>query len=264
MLGLGKLLTLEKLAEGVTFTNTKSVTFNGTNQGIDTSYGVDAAVRGSFTFSMWVKPADGVPLVTGIFMSTLPTATPFFVLALSLSNTGKLSFQFGIDSDQHTEASTSAIFSDGAASSWSHLAFVWTRVGDSDPGTVDIYVNGSAIATQTVLGNGGITGSEQDGATFTGSGQFNIGYMDTLNVTPISFYDGEMDELAFFREALSASGISEIYNSGVPTDLTLGGSNFSATNLELYYRFEDDFTDTTGTSDGTGVNSPTFTTDVPE
>ena len=262
MLGLGKLLTLEKLIER--FTNTKSVTFNGTNQGIDTGYGVDAAVRGSFTFSMWVNPADGIPTATSTFLGSLPSFSPIFLISITTGNTGKLTFQFAIGGDTHTEASTSTIFADGPASSWTHIAFVWTRVGDSDAGTVDIYVNGSAIATQTVLGNGGITGSEQDGADFGASGQFNIGYMDTTNTSPTAFYGGEMDEFAFFREALSASGISEIYNSGVPTDLTLGGSNFSATNLELYYRFEDDFTDTTGTSDGTGVNSPTFTTDVPE
>jgi len=261
MLGLGKLLTLEKLTEGVTFTNTKSVTFNGTSQGMDTGYGVDAAIRGSFTYSMWLKPTDGIPSNIGSLIGTFPSMSPMLVMNCGITTAGKLFFSFLVASKNVTITADAASFSDGAASSWSHVAVVWTRVGDSDAGTGVIYKNGSAIATTTT--GTGITGTEQDSATFSG-GEYHIAYVDTTISGPVQFFLGEMDEFALFREALSASGISEIYNSGVPTDLTLGGSNFSATNLELYYRFEDDFTDTTGTSDGTGVNSPTFTTDVPE
>ena len=59
--------------------------------------------------------------------------------------------------------------------------------------------------------------------------------------------------------------IAKIYNSGVPTDLKIDDGDYdNSGDLELYYRFEDDLTDTAGTSNGTSTASPTFRSNVPE
>ena len=263
-LRLGKSLSRSAdFAQRVSFINSKSISLNGTNQYVDTNYDTDAGIQGSFTISQWVKPTDGQPsgssdIIFGVFQSFSPTKLGPTIQVLT---SGKLSFSFMVGSDTHTETTDAVVFADGAASSWTHVAFVWTRVGDSDAGTAVFYINGSAVASTATLGNGGITGTEQDSISFVSSTFFIGAFAFPF---PSNHFPGLIDEVAFFREALSAAGISEIYNSGVPTDLTLGGSDFSATNLELYYRLEDDVTDTTGTSDGTAVNSPTFSTDVPE
>ena len=74
--------------------------------------------------------------------------------------------------------------------------------------------------------------------------------------TQDEFYGGLIDEVTVFTKALSASEVSDIYNSGAPKDES------AHDNLLLYYRFEDDVTDTAGTSDGTN-NGATFSSTVP-
>jgi hypothetical protein len=75
---------------------------------------------------------------------------------------------------------------------------------------------------------------------------------------------GNIDEVAIWDSALSASDITSIYNSGVPNDI-------SSLSPVAYYRMGDNDggTGTTitdqgsGGNDGTLTNGPTFLTDVP-
>jgi len=78
------------------------------------------------------------------------------------------------------------------------------------------------------------------------------------------FLNGYVDEVAIFNSALSASDVSDIYNSGVPADLTslspVGwwrmGENDGGTGTTI--------TDQgSGGNDGTLTNGPTFSTTVP-
>jgi hypothetical protein len=78
---------------------------------------------------------------------------------------------------------------------WYHLVIERTS------GTQKIYINnvlGSTLASQT--------------------GTFNIGQFGYVGTT--GFFQGEMDEISFHSQGLSASDVSAIYNSGVPDDLS--------------------------------------------
>jgi hypothetical protein len=87
-----------------------------------------------------------------------------------------------------------------------------------------------------------------------------IGKLGSANI----YGEGLIDEVALFNSALSASDITSIYNSGAPGDISslnpvgwwrMGDSNYgSGTTI----------TDQgSGGNDGTLVNGPTFSTDVP-
>ena len=78
------------------------------------------------------------------------------------------------------------------------------------------------------------------------------------------FVDGKIDETSVYGTTLSATDVADIYNSGVPTDLT-------AYSPIHWWRFGDDDggTGTTITDQGSAgedatlYNGPTFSTDVP-
>jgi hypothetical protein len=49
-----------------------------------------------------------------------------------------------------------------------------------------------------------------------------------------------MDEVALWDVELTAAAVAEIFNGGIPTDLTQSGSSYtSAASLQLYWRFEE-------------------------
>jgi hypothetical protein len=127
---------------------------------------------------------------------------------------------------------------------WHHIAFS-VDVGATN-GAI-LYLNGSVETTATV------SSFNNNGAGFT------IG-----DNTRSRFFDGQIDEVAWFHSALSGSDISSIYNSGVPTDI----SSYSPV---AWWRMGDNDggTGTTitdqgsGGNDGTLTNGPTFSTSVP-
>ena len=104
------------------------------------------------------------------------------------------------------------------------------------------------------LGVSAGTGTNSGTATFERFGVY---------ATSTQPFGGELDEISLFDSDKSAN-IATIYNSGVPTDLT----SLSPVN---WYRMGDNdgATGTTitdlgsGSNNGTLINGPTFTTNVP-
>ena len=80
------------------------------------------------------------------------------------------------------------------------------------------------------------------------------------------YMDGHTDEASIWSKALSGAEVTELYNSGAPTDLTSHSAN---ANLVHWWR-NGDLTDTAstiydrvGSLDLTTYNTPTVSTDVP-
>ncbi len=106
--------------------------------------------------------------------------------------------------------------------SWSHVAVVFTNKT-----TAGLYVNGAAISMNSVSSS--LTGSISNTNKFTvGSG---------FGTNPGYEYNGKIDEVSFWDKALSGSDVSDIYNSGTPTDLT------GSSDLVSWWRFGDDMSD---------------------
>lgn len=224
---------------GGSFSNTDSVDLDGTNDFVNLGSSSDFDSVSAFTISAWIKADSfsGYPMI----------------LAKTNGTTGK-AFQFYID--QATSKTTMAVNFSGFASStdtistgaWTHVAVSWT----SGTGAVAFYINGSASGTAT--GSTSITTNTDD--CCIGAKPAGVGFSN--------YFNGLIDEVAFFNSALSASDVTSIYNSGVPTDI-------SSLNPVGWWRMGDNDggTGTTitdqgsGGNDGTLTNGPTFSSDVP-
>ena len=143
---------------------------------------------------------------------------------------------------------------------WHHIVFTHNGTGYT------FYVDG-VLATSNALG-GSITTASQ--AIITGSDFDDVRLADRANVTTNNrAFDGKIDELALFDTALSASNISDIYNSGTPNDIGPDGLNLSPSG---WWRMGDGTEDHSGatvydmsvnSNNGTLINGADYSTTVP-
>ena len=237
--------------------NTRSVQFDGTDDFVDTNYQTDATFQTSYSISFWIKPADGRPSSSEHIFSMTNTTAANGSLYITIDTAGRLTHT--IHSAGQTEQDrTNGGFTNGAQSNWFHIVITVDMSGTT--AATIIYIDGS-VTGSTKLSNGA---SSRLGG-FAANQDFHIGCRLNADASTDRFFAGGLDEFAVFTTLLDAASVAQIYNSGVPMDLeTDDGDYDNSGDLELYYRFEDDLTDTTGTSNGTSTASPTFRSDVPE
>lgn len=255
MLGLGASL-LSPYVEGVApYSNTKSLDcdFSQSN-GVNTNYDPQSLVRASHSWSWWMKPDDGRPSSANTIFgqSEINDANNFF--RLTLGTNGVLAFYWYSNGDIALTQTTASMFSDGAQSGFHH--FVLTRDLSGTDVVHKLYKNGIE-ATITILAGFNITSAN---AALYNSNSVTLGIDGANSKTTTQVaggFDGLIDEFAAFTKVLSPSEVTAIYNSGTPKDES------GHDGLELYYRFEDDLTDTAGTSNGSAVGTVTFSSTTP-
>ena len=259
-LGAGK---LSYVPSGSSFSNSKSLLFREGPQGdfVTSNYTTSTVWQGSHSISWWAKPRDGRPANNEAFWSVTDGAGDAFMMTLAAN--GTLGYSLISNGDIMVFASAAARFADGAQSDFTHYVAVVTKV-TSGNSTFTVYENGSAISvTQLAAGVLELSDTNHNlfGAGVGDHAAFAIGAKLAAS-SQSTLYEGHMDEVTVWNTALSANAASEIYNGGDPTDLTSDGTHYSASNVVLYYRFEDDATDTAETSDAT-ITGATFSTTVP-
>jgi len=122
-------------------------------------------------------------------------------------------------------------------------------VGVYNGSSLKIYIDGILRATSTT--------SIPSTLSSTAGNDFNIGYLQ------LQYASGNIDEVSVFNSELSASDVTAIYGSGVPTSLS------SYSSLISWWRCGDGDTAPTltdngsGSNNGTMTNFSTFSTDVP-
>lgn len=232
--------TVAPASGGGAFTNQYSLDFDGTDDELTIPQGTFNLGSGVFSFSLWFN-ADSLNNYNCLFRINSSTSLSCTSFIRSNGEIWLSNWTF------NQLVSTGNTINTGA---WNHLAYVKSTTGST--GTVTIYYNGSSIASGSVP-SGSNFGSE--------SGTSAIGRSYAATHYP---FDGKIDEFAFWNSALSASDITDIYNSGVPTDLTslspVGwwrmGDNDGGTGTTV--------TDQgTGGNNGTLTNGPTFSSSVP-
>ena len=143
----------------------------------------------------------------------------------------------------------------------------WYHFGITYDGTT----NGSGLKTYI---DGSLTGSGAVSGTFNSfntQGSKPLGIGARLTYAHSGVYASQLiDEVAIFNSELSATNISDIYNSGVPTDIGTNGLNLSPI---AWWRMEEGSgtsvvnTANSGTYDlglfNTDGSGPTFSTNVP-
>ena len=105
------------------------------------------------------------------------------------------------------------------------------------------------------------TNSNSNYSTTNQNGVFSIGRRhDTSSL----YYNGIIDEVAFWNTALSANAVSSLYNSGSGLNALLTSGNYSSTSaLVMYLRMQQNLDDSDASYDftGSGINSGNYNAD---
>lgn len=226
------------------YSNTYSLDFDGTNDYVSTELGV--AGQSELTVSSWVK-LDNSSASRGIVTQYVGGGDRAFRLACFPTTSSIQGFWFEVYGAGSYAGFKYASVGAIPTGSWLHVAGVFSQ------SSCVCYVNGVASTTTGGLHNAGT------GNIATCTDNIDIGRQANAD-----YMDGKIDEVGIWTSALSASDITAIYNSGVPADI----SSYSPV---LYYRMGDNDggTGTTITDQGSSgnngslVNGPTFSTDVP-
>jgi hypothetical protein len=229
------------------FPNTYSLDFDGTDDYVST--GLDVGGASALTVSAWVKHDDltatSPNLLNQYAGGGSNRAFRFSMYAGTASWQGLRLDAYTSDGIKEANYSLNPVIS---TDTWYHAAFVF------DGTSIKVYYNGDNSQSSA-------TATWSNAATLNNNGvQVLIGGGSGVG----TYTNGKIDEVGIWTSALSASDITAIYNSGVPTDI----SSYSPV---LYYRMGDNDggTGTTitdqgsGGNDGTLTNGPTFSTDVP-
>ena len=192
------------------FPNAKSILLDGSDEYATISGASDLAITGNVTISLWFKPTAVPPA----FVAPYGDSPPSFAYMFQLTNVhgagqdraiGIRGTQGGNDTEAQIVANTYASgWNDPwtnttiTAGNWYHVAVIFTS------GSAQVYFNGSDKGSKSVTTNSG---------SYTSTNIGGMRYNSTF------YFNGNIDEVAVFASALSSSNISDIYNSGTPTDL---------------------------------------------
>jgi hypothetical protein len=231
------------------FNNSGSLSYDGTDD-----YALASSLSGHaapFTMSFWFYTTNDAVMVPFHYQDNL-----WFRMVLRSSSDGRRIRFYG--SNESNKTSTGGWVS----GQWNHFA----ATVDSS-GNTDLYLNGTYDSTHTEGGISAVTSNFMIGAQW-------------YNGSPISEFNGQLDEIATWNAVLSngsasvgatAGGdIAAIYNSGAPNDLASAGSYDTdrTSNLTNWWRMEEG----SGTSVANAVsggtaltlyNDTTFSTNVP-
>lgn len=222
--------------------NTLSTEMDGVNDHINFGnvHNFDNAT--AFTFSIWLRPQN-VTAQKCIWSKTDGSVDGW---GLYMNASGEIFLQMRAGGQNRSHTTSSTPFS---ALTWMHL--VMTYDGSQNINGINFYVDGAFDSTPA---SGTVTN------TLIVANDSLFGRRGTSFHWP-----GHMDEASFWDLELSASEVSELYNSGTPGNLT---SHSQAVNLLNWYRLGDadtapTVTDNAGSDDGTLTNGAAFDSEVP-
>jgi len=223
---------------GSSFSNTKSIRFDGVDDFVDCGNASSLQITGNLTISAWVKTTMSA---TGFVVSKDNLSNRNFALVVvDVSGTLRARFFIVKSNSLVNVTSTTINIGDG---NWHNI------VGVNDGSNLKIYVDGNLEAT-----NAGAGGTIDNDTV-----NLEIGMRGDNDL----FYSGGIDEVAIWNSDQSANA-STIYNSGVPNDL-------ASLSPISWWRMGDGDTFPTLTDNGSGGNNGTMTnmtsgniiTDVP-
>ena len=194
----------------------------------------------SFSVSFWIhKKAWTTSFLFGFRDDTASSQEEFSIRYL---NIGAHYLQTAVAHNGSTLSGLGAITAP-ATDTWIHFAASVTKGVGSAAGNAKFYIDGSQVVSQNTA-----SGTNHAAASIASGFDYVVGAKQT-NSTPTytGYTKGNFDEVALWDTALSADEITAIYNSGSTFDLQSDNGNYtSSSNLQYYYRFENNFSDTMG------------------
>lgn len=241
---------LEGDTQSPPFVNTYSLSLDGTNDFVQTDYVPSAG--STFSGSVWIKTSDTSNSMAffsmedgngtyGITLKTPGSNKNWWVVGPTFTTNGQIGGTGG-----------AASIRDG---NWHHIALTVNSQ------TIKIYTDGSLVGTTTLSASAAYVGPNPPASGNLTNYRYLIGRGYAVGQYQ---FNGLMDEVALFETELTASQVTDIYNSGVPTHI-------SSLSPAGYWRMgdNDSGTGTTvtdqgiGGNDGSLINGPTFSTTVP-
>jgi len=140
-----------------------------------------------------------------------------------------------------------------AGGGWYHVVLVFSGTGISTEYAY-LYINGSLEDTE----------SSSNHDLNSQSNYVSVGAKN--NSGSISnYFNGQIDDVAFWSEVLTASEVTALYNSGTPLDAGSNSGNYtSSSGLVAYYKFQQNANTETGSHNLTTSGSPTYSqTNIP-
>ena len=201
-----------------------AMSFDGVDDQVFVGNASSLNITSSVTISTWVNfPSAPTPYQAIVGRGVISTGSSNAQYALSVSNTGKLSFLVGSGSTQY-RAGENII---PVAGRWYHLVGVYDNVAQ----VVKLYVDGS-IDNVPVAGPASLNSLTSYGYVVFGKPYAQSYYLN-----------GALDDVRIYNRALTASEISELYALGstpsttdttppsTPTNLLATAVSFSQINL---------------------------------
>jgi len=199
-------------------------------------------ITGDISIELWVK-FESLPGAMMIVTKGDFTNVQYgYYLQLNASSALRFRFYSTLDGSVGTDVTADTAFGAGDIGVWMHLAVT----ADVSVPTVNMYKNGSSFASTAT--DTSATSIVNNTAPFALGCQFSGG-------SPITFFDGKMDEVRVYNRVLTATEIANNYQREIS-----GGES----GLQGYWQLDNDYTDKTSNgNDLTGGNSPIFSTDTP-
>ena len=181
--------------------------FNGTNAYVQLGDVMDLGLS-SWSYGMWFKSA--VASSGTLFSKSIAAGLAGRFAAYIDSN--RINFIFDYNSPLNSAGNTVNIGTSNTivTNTWYHLVCVFDRTSN-----IRLYLNG---VLQSVTTSYGVNDLSQYGAANTNyntSCPFRIGaYTAADNINAVSFFNGSIDAFNVWNRVLTASEITELYNSG--------------------------------------------------
>lgn len=167
-----------------TFSNTKSLSFNGTDEYLT---GTSDEILSQYSISVWFKP---IASQTGniFYFDTTTSKTQLFV---------RDDYSIDFINLPNGDLTNNTYYTN--PNEWNHVLIT------SNGSNYQLYLNNTKIQDQNV-----------------NLGTLNLNYMMGIGGTPNgqTLFDGKIDEFSMFNQSLTELQSSEIYNNGTPTDLS--------------------------------------------
>jgi hypothetical protein len=197
-----------------------ALSFDGTNDYVDTGDTFQTTFDGSFTISLWINPDDGQPTAYENMLGIYGDGSDR--MHLQLDTGGQLNFRYKSNGNERNSTTSSVIFADGSTN-WTYIVAVADST-TAGTGGMKLYIDG----LETTLDNSDTSGITF--ADFATSTNLTIGARNHGTNGAENFYTGTMSNVKIFNSALTESEIQEMYLN--PEQILPTG--VSSSNLKLY------------------------------
>ena len=241
--------------------NRFAISFDGSNDYVDTGTTNQAVFRSDFSVGFWMKADNTRPAANDYLVGGLESGNTDGLIIYIATN-GKMTASFKSNTDPLTVRTDAAIVADEEPqAAWMHILVVVT---DADPTTIKIYTNGTEEASSIVSSQ---ELSRTNHRLYECNDNIWIGAANS-NGSGSNWFAGDIDEYAVWSGAISAAQAavigSKVINLKNPTGAYGAGP---ISKLNQWLRFEEGSgtfaRDRSGNGNHGTINGATIVTGAP-